>query len=72
MPSMRISLTSGGSFSVNEYGEEFGEQRISKIISSWPNATAKDLSNRVLQDLAAFVGDAPQYDDVTLIVARVY
>ena len=67
-----VFFTDGVSEAMNVSEEEFGEQRISKIISSWPNATAKDLSNRVLQDLAAFVGDAPQYDDVTLIVARVY
>jgi len=35
-----------------------------------PNLSAEEMIQHILRDVHAFVGDAEQYDDMTLVVLR--
>jgi len=51
----------------DEIGEQFGFERLELSMSSG-SSQPKDVAERLQRDLREHVGDAPQYDDVTLIV----
>ena len=55
----------------NARGGSFGEQRlIRRLAASSDEASAREVQQSLLGDLALFKGDAVQEDDVTLIVLR--
>jgi hypothetical protein len=56
----------------NHRDEDFGEQRLLEALRrSRAGAGARQLRDGVLDELSRFKGDAPQDDDLTLVVARV-
>jgi serine phosphatase RsbU (regulator of sigma subunit) len=55
----------------NHAGELYGLERLSSLIAAHPASTAADLRDAILRDVAAFRGDRPQDDDVTLVVVGV-
>lgn len=54
----------------NVAGEEFENERLEPLISLDGSATAEMLRDRVAESVDAFVGEAPQKDDQTLVIAR--
>ena len=61
----------GLSEAMNLAEEEFGEQRIIQEICSNRSLPVEQLRDRILSQVSTFVGDAPQHDDLTLVIARV-
>jgi sigma-B regulation protein RsbU (phosphoserine phosphatase) len=54
----------------NAQEEEFGEERLNRIIlENWNDPSEKLLEN-ILQAVSKFTGDAPQTDDITLIIIK--
>jgi sigma-B regulation protein RsbU (phosphoserine phosphatase) len=51
--------------------EEWGEERLIEAARLMRSAPAKVILEHVMKSVDAFVAGAPQYDDMTLIVARV-
>ena len=51
-------------------GNEFGEARLLEVLRSASGLSAQALIARVFGALDAFVGTAPQFDDITMLVAR--
>jgi serine phosphatase RsbU (regulator of sigma subunit) len=51
-------------------GEEFGLGRFIRIIEKNPDSNAEELVGEVLRQQGLFVGDAPQYDDITLLAIK--
>jgi len=49
----------------------FGEERLLEIVSKNLRSNPSDLTAGIYEELANFVGDAPQYDDLTLMVLKV-
>lgn len=45
----------------------YTEERLSKILNSIPTENAKDICLEVKKDLDAFVGQADQFDDITML-----
>lgn len=64
-----ILYTDGATEAMNAAGEEFGEARLIEAAASG-NRSLEDPMPRVLAAIDAFVGPAPQYDDITLMVIR--
>ncbi|MEI6796126.1 MAG: LytS/YhcK type 5TM receptor domain-containing protein [Methanomassiliicoccales archaeon] len=64
-----ILYTDGATEAMNVAGEEFGEARLIEAATSG-NLSLEDPMPRVLASIDAFVGQAPQYDDITLMVIR--
>jgi serine phosphatase RsbU (regulator of sigma subunit) len=54
----------------NADGEEFGEARLRDLLRDAAGASATAMIDRLFDAISAFVGDAPQFDDMTVLVAR--
>jgi serine phosphatase RsbU (regulator of sigma subunit) len=54
----------------NAEGEEFGEARLLEVLRSAAPEGAAAAVGRVFEAIDAFVCGAPQYDDITIVVAR--
>lgn len=50
----------------------YGEERLLKILNSREFTDMKDLCNAVRKDVDLFVGDAPQFDDITMLAFRYF
>jgi len=58
--------TDGVTEAQNSVYAEFGEERLLDVLKG---GTAQGMVTAVLDDIDDFVGDAPQFDDVTLVIA---
>lgn len=54
----------------NMAGDEFDDERLQNILKDSIGATTFELRDRIVAAVDAFVGDAPQKDDQTLVIAR--
>ena len=54
----------------NPQGEDFGRERLMDTLGGLADHPAQDVCNGLWQALTAFQGDAPQFDDVTLVAVR--
>jgi sigma-B regulation protein RsbU (phosphoserine phosphatase) len=50
---------------------EYGESRLMSILNAGGIQSPGDLMDRIMADLDAFVGTAPQHDDVTCVLVKV-
>jgi serine phosphatase RsbU (regulator of sigma subunit) len=64
-------FTDGISEAMNAADDCFGEARLGRILEDHANLSSDELRERVLREVAAFVGDAPQHDDMTMILLKV-
>jgi serine phosphatase RsbU (regulator of sigma subunit)/putative methionine-R-sulfoxide reductase with GAF domain len=54
----------------NIFDEEFGEDRLIDVLREAAADSADQVIDRVMAAIDAFVGGAPQFDDITLLVVR--
>ena len=47
---------------------EFGQERLLGVVKAGLGSSAQELQDSVLSEVRQFVGDAPQFDDITLMV----
>ena len=59
--------TDGVPEATNANNEMFGTDRMLDALNRDPDATSKDLLSTVRKDVDAFVGAAPQFDDITML-----
>ena len=59
--------TDGVTEAMNASRKLYGTDRLLKALNTYPDGTSNDVSDEVLIDLGRFMGDAPQYDDITLL-----
>lgn len=65
------TCTDGLLESLNENGVQYSIENLKKVISKNAGAAAKDISNRVKEDLKKYCGTAQQYDDQSLLVIKI-
>jgi phosphoserine phosphatase RsbU/P len=65
-----VLYTDGVTEAINALEEEFGEERLLRIITENRNRPAQEILDQILSEITAFAGDRPQYDDITLMVLR--
>jgi len=65
-----LAYTDGLTEALNEAGEEFGDARAAGLLVGNRQLGAADLQRLINAELEAFCGRAPQYDDITMVVAR--
>jgi len=65
-----VLYTDGVTEAINDKDEEFGEERLLRIIAEHRGRPAGEIQERILDAIAAFAGDCPQFDDITLMVLR--
>lgn len=54
----------------NAADEDYGDERLRKLLASLRGRPTADVRDAVLADVKAFVGEAPTSDDVTLVLLR--
>jgi sigma-B regulation protein RsbU (phosphoserine phosphatase) len=65
-----VLYTDGVTEAINDREEEFGEERLLKIITENRTRPAQEILDRILSAITAFAGDRPQYDDITIMILR--
>jgi sigma-B regulation protein RsbU (phosphoserine phosphatase) len=66
-----VLFTDGISEAMNVADDCFGEARLGRIVEEHAHLPSDQLRERILREIAAFVGDAPQHDDMTMILLRI-
>lgn len=66
-----VAYTDGVTEALNPRGEEFGEARLEGVVRSLADLPAGELMEQVIEHLRDWCQDAPQHDDVTLVVLKV-
>jgi len=66
-----LFFTDGISEAMDSSDDCFGEVRLGRILEEHAHLPSDQLRERILREIAAFVGDAPQHDDMTLILLRI-
>lgn len=65
-----VLFTDGITESQNENEEQFEEPRLMEVVKSCMTETAQEIRGRLEDAVGAFVGKAPQFDDITLMVVK--
>ena len=65
-----VCYTDGLTDCMNSNGEEFGKERILKLVKEYHNENAIMLMNRIIDKFRDFVGHEKLTDDITLIVLK--
>ena len=66
-----LLFTDGISEAMNARDDLFGETRLGQLVETHAHLPSEELRERMLREIAAFVGDAPQHDDMTMILVKV-
>jgi len=66
-----VAFTDGISEAMNHADDEWGEERLIEAARAMRGAPAKEILDHIVRSADGFVAGAPQYDDMTLIVACV-
>lgn len=66
-----VAYTDGVTEAFDPGGEEFGEDRLRQAVAAAADRPAAELAEAVVESVRGFCRDAPQYDDITLVVAKV-
>ena len=65
-----VAFTDGVTEPENDAGVEFGEERLMELLRTSPHASAKDLIERVMNDVITWTGKETLQDDMTMLVLR--
>mgnify|MGYP003326473503 CR=1 FL=1 len=66
-----VTCTDGLLESLNENGVQYSTESLKKVIIKNCNASAKDITNRVKEDLKKYSDSTQQYDDQSLLVIKI-
>jgi sigma-B regulation protein RsbU (phosphoserine phosphatase) len=65
-----VLYTDGVTEAENAEGEHFGEERLTAVLSTRRSNPAQEILDGLLAALYAFIGETPQSDDITLVIAK--
>ena len=63
-----VMFTDGVGDALNSEGEEYGEDRLRVLVSRNSQLTARQLVEKIMDDITGFTGNADQADDITVVV----
>ena len=66
-----VLYTDGVTEAMNGSGDYFGDARLCALIEEHGDLSSDELRERILREVRAFVGGAPQQDDMTMLFVRV-
>jgi sigma-B regulation protein RsbU (phosphoserine phosphatase) len=66
-----LAYTDGIVESLNEYGEEFGEERLIQVIEKSRQLSADDIQKRIVTEVLEWAYEEERDDDMTIIVAKI-
>ena len=65
-----LFYTDGLTEAMNESREQFGEEAVTRLVSSGRNLSAGELQQSIVAAADAFRGTAEQHDDITLVIVK--
>jgi serine phosphatase RsbU (regulator of sigma subunit) len=65
-----VFYTDGVTEAENQFGEEFGMERLSAVARDGSSLTAEELAANILNSAANFCGEVGFHDDVTIVVVK--
>ena len=68
---MVVLYTDGIPDAANEDEENFGDERLLEIIRQNKEKSAEEIKDKIYDEVTKFVGDAPQFDDLTVLILKV-
>lgn len=66
-----LAFTDGVTDAVNPSQEGFGEGRLKNLLGQTAHLPTKQIIPRISDELRSWMADAPQFDDLTFIVAKI-
>ncbi|BDQ02207.1 PP2C family protein-serine/threonine phosphatase [Ignavibacterium sp.] len=66
-----VFYTDGFTEAINSKGEEFGLDRIQKILEQYSYESAEKIREILLAEVKKFIGKTHQYDDMTMVIVKV-
>ena len=67
-----LAYTDGVTEALNTADEEFGEERLIRVLEDAAHLTAEELRAEVVRRVGEWCGTAPQHDDLTVVVLKVH
>lgn len=55
---------------LNIKDEEYGEERLKNLVKNHQSRSSKEIAQRIIDEVNLFMGDAGQYDDMTLLLIK--
>jgi sigma-B regulation protein RsbU (phosphoserine phosphatase) len=68
---LMLFFTDGISEAMNAESDCFGESRLARLVEEHGDLALEELRERILREIQSFVGEAPQHDDMTMILLKV-
>ena len=65
-----VLYTDGVTDASNPESQRYGRERLKQVADAHRHQTAAELVETIVETVAAFAGDAAQFDDITLVVAK--
>lgn len=65
-----ILYTDGVTEAINEKEEQFGQERLIEVAAQSTNLPARNLINRIREEVTTFAQGQPQFDDFTLVILK--
>jgi sigma-B regulation protein RsbU (phosphoserine phosphatase) len=66
-----LAYTDGVTEAYDPAGDEYGEERLWDVVAASAHLPAAEMADAIVASVRRFCGDAPQYDDITLVAAKV-
>ena len=67
-----LLYTDGITDALNTQEESFGEERLFELVKQNKHLSAQELVAKIDSEVTAFSEGAPQFDDMTLVVLKLY
>jgi len=67
---MLVIYTDGVTEAMNERREQYGEERLIKVIKECGRKSPQEFIDRLSEDIKSFTGDMPQNDDITVVAIK--
>jgi sigma-B regulation protein RsbU (phosphoserine phosphatase) len=64
-------FSDGVSEANDPHENEFGEDRLKDLLRSAAHLPIKEMAAAILEELKHWMGDAPQFDDLTFVLVKV-
>ncbi len=65
-----VAYSDGLSEAISPEGEFFGDARLVQLLSGLKDLPVESIGERVLSDVDKFIGDAPPFDDLSLVLLK--
>jgi phosphoserine phosphatase RsbU/P len=66
-----VLYTDGVTEAMNTDSDLFGDTRLSRLVEEHGHLDSSELRERILREVEAFVGEADQHDDMTMILMKI-